>query len=318
MKSKIFRFFIAFILISNSLFAQSGTVKVNGITIAYESFGNVKKDAIILIQGTGATLEHYPIELCEKLAKNGHRVIRFDNRDIGLSSKLDSLGQPDWGAIYPFFKTCNKVPLPYTLLDMGKDVIGLMDALKIKKAHIVGTSMGGAIAQLIAINYPNRLLTLTSISASSGNPNREEGNPEALKALGTPPPTSTNNDSIAKYLVKTYRALGALDTESVLLTRAHRHINRSWYPDGTNRQVAAVFIGDYCDRREDLAKIKIPSLIIHGDKDPIVPLSAGKEVGETIPNSKLYIIKGMGHDISLAFVNELVAEISKTVKSKKN
>lgn len=290
----------------SNIVAQTGTVKSNGITIAYESFGSISDEAIILIQGTGATMLHYPDEMCQKLADQGYRVIRFDNRDIGLSSKLDSLGQPDWDAITPFYQTCKPAPLPYTLLDMGEDVIGLMDALKIEKAHIVGASMGGAIAQLIAIHFPDRLLSLTSISATSGNPARPASDEKALRAMSTPPPETTNKDTLADYLVNTYKVLGAVDNDSVLNARAMGHLKRSWDPEGTLRQVAAVFIGDYCDRRESLAKINIPTTVIHGDSDPLVPLKAGEEVASTIPNAGLCIIKGMGHDISLKFVDGIV------------
>ena len=301
-------------LVFSDGFAQPGTVKANGITIAYESFGDANNESIILIQGTGATLLHYPAELCQKLAKKGYRVIRFDNRDIGLSSKLDSLGQPNWEAIFPLIKTCKPAPLPYTLLDMAKDVVGLMDALAIKKAHIAGASMGGAIAQLIAIHFPDRVLTLVSMSASSGNPNLPPGTEKALTAMATPPPATKNADTLATYLVNVYKALGASDDDKVLKERALGHIKRSWYPEGVNRQVAAVVIGDNCDRRESLAKIKIPTVVIHGDADPLVTLASGKEVAETIPEAELCVINGMGHDISLKSVDEIVACIVKVTK----
>lgn len=295
-----------FILIPNRAVAQSGKVDANGITIAYETFGDPKNEAIVLIQGTGATLLHYPVELCEKLAANDFYVIRFDNRDIGLSTHLDSLGQPDWAAIGPHIGTCNDASLPYTLLDMSKDVTGLMDALRIDKAHIVGASMGGAIAQLIAIHFPQRVLTLTSMSASSGNPLRPQGDANALKTMATPPPQTTDVDSIANYLVGVYKALGGIDSDEVLKERALNHVkNRNWKPESVNRQLAAVLIGDYCDRREQLKQISLPTLVIQGDRDPIVPLDAGKEVAVSIPNSKLCIVEGMGHDISLSFVDEI-------------
>ena len=206
---------VALLVFSNG-FAQPGTVNANGITIAYESLGAASNETIILIQGTGATLLHYPAELCQKLAKKGYRVIRFDNRDIGLSSKLDSLGHPNWEAIFPLIKTCKPAPLPYTLLDMAKDVVGLMDALNIKRAHIAGASMGGAIAQLVAIHFPDRVLTLVSMSASSGNPNLPPGTEKAITAMATPPPATKNADTLATYLVNIYKALGASDDDKVL------------------------------------------------------------------------------------------------------
>lgn len=289
-----------------NVLAQSGKANVNGITIAYESFGNKTDETIVLIQGTGATLLHYPIELCERLAANGYNVIRFDNRDVGLSSHLDSLGQPDWEAIGPFVGSCEPAPLPYTLLDMAKDVTGLMDALEVDKAHIVGTSMGASIAQLIAIHFPDRVLTLTFIASSTGNPTRPQGSPEALKAMATPPPTTSNTDSLTNYLVHMYGILGSVDDRAILKKRAMDHVkNRNWDPKSVNRQVAAVLIGDYCDRRKQLGQLEIPAMVIHGDADPIVPLEAGKEVASSIPNAELCIIEGMGHDLSMEFVDRI-------------
>ncbi|MFA7011278.1 MAG: alpha/beta hydrolase [Bacilli bacterium] len=294
------------ILKINNSIAQPGKVFVNGITIAYESYGNKTDESIILIQGTGATMLHYPIELCERLLANDFNVIRFDNRDVGLSTHLDLLGQPDWAEIGPYIGTCNPAPLQYTLLDMAMDVIGLMDALKIKKAHIVGASMGASIAQLIAIHFPERVITLTSMASSTGNPTRPQGNPDALKAMSTPPPTTSNTDSLANYLVNVYKALGGVDNDLVLKERALNHIkNRNWDPESVNRQVAAVIIGDYCDRREQLAQLNIPTIVLHGNADPLVPLEAGKEVASTIPKAELCIIDGMGHDISMKFVSQI-------------
>lgn len=297
---------IVFALSMGNVWAQSGKANANGITIAYESFGNKTDEAIILIQGTGATLLHYPVELCEGLAANGYYVIRFDNRDVGLSSHLDSLGQPDWETIGPLVGSCEPAQLPYTLLDMAEDVTGLMDALDVEKAHMVGTSMGGSIAQLLAIHFPNRVLTLTSIASSTGNPARPQGNPEVLKVMSTPPPNTSAPDSLANYLVNIYKVLGGVDDSTTLKNRALDHVkNRNWDPKSVNRQVAAVLIGDYCDRREQLSQLNIPTMVVHGDADPLVPLEVGKEVASSIPNAELCIIKGMGHDLSMEFVDNI-------------
>ncbi len=238
---------------------KEGIVHANGINIAYESFGPEKGEAILLIHGTGAQLITWPEELCEQLAQKGYRVICFDNRDVGLSSKPDSLGMPDWSKIIPHIGTCDTTGLPYTLYDMAKDAVGLLDALKINKAHIVGASMGGAIAQLVAIYFPERTLSLTSIMASSGNPKLPPGNPEVLKIMGTPPPQTDDIDTQAKYLFTIYKALSspAYPTpDSVLMRIANNSVKRSWYPVGTARQAAAIIIGDYCDRRDLLKNIK--------------------------------------------------------------
>lgn len=294
--------------------AQPGRVRANGITIAYESFGDKNAEAIIMIQGTGATLLHYPAQLCEKLAAEGYHVIRFDNRDIGLSSKLDSLGTPDWKSIFPLIGTCKPAPLPYTLLDMAKDVIGMMDGFQISKANIVGASMGGAIAQLIAIHFPERVRTLTTLGASSGNPGLPKADQNAIAAMTTPPPATDNKDTLTRYLVHIYKALGAVDDDSVLRKRAMEHINRAWYPQGTARQAAAIIIADNCDRRDLLSKIKIPTMIIHGKNDPLVKVDAAKELAKTIPGAQLCIIEGLGHDISLKYVDKIAECITRIVK----
>lgn len=301
-------------MVFGSSYAQEGKVGANGITIAYESFGKKTDEAIILIQGTGAPMTDWPSEFCQSLADNGFRVIRFDNRDIGLSTHLDSFGQPNWEAIGPMVGTCETKPLPYTINDMAEDVIGLMDALKIKRAHIAGASMGGAIAQLVAIHHPKRTLTLTSISATSGNPELPWGDPKALQAMGTPPPKTENKDSIADHLITIYKALGSTDNDAELKKQALEHLNRSWYPEGAARQGAAILIGDRCDRREQLAKLSMPTMVIHGDKDPIVPFEAGKDVTKTVPNSELCQINGMGHHFSMGFLKELEKCMVKNIR----
>jgi pimeloyl-ACP methyl ester carboxylesterase len=283
-------------------YTQPGTTAANGITIAYESLGKVDAPAIILISGAGAPLTNWPTEFCELLVEEGFRVIRFDNRDVGLSTHLDSLGQPDWAALGPFIRTCDKAPLPYTVADMAGDVAGLMDGLSISKAHIVGASMGGAIAQFLTINFPTRVLTLTTIGASSGNPNLPAPDPLAGKALTAAPPSTTNTDSLVTYLVNLYRSMGSIDPDKMLKERAAAQINRSWYPEGRTRQIAAVTIADNCDRRKDLEKVQVPTIVIHGDVDPLVSGEAAKELSNAIAGSQLYIINGMGHDLSGRFM----------------
>jgi pimeloyl-ACP methyl ester carboxylesterase len=233
MKLKLFNtaklFLVIFLLLSLlEVNAQSKKVKANGIMIAYESFGKATNPKIILINGTSAQMTDWPLAFCEKSADKGYQVIRFDNRDIGLSTHLDSLGAPNWAAIAPLVKTCKPAPLPYTLLDMANDVIGLMDALKIKKANIVGASMGGAIAQLVAIHFPERTLTLTTISASTGDPNLPPASPKVVQAMSTPAPATTNKDTLANYLAKVYLAPGSTDNEATLHKKALEQVTRSY------------------------------------------------------------------------------------------
>ncbi len=306
---------VVFVLSLGKVNAQTKFIKANGITIAYESFGDSDNETVLLIQGTGAQLIDWPVDLCRILAEQGYQVIRFDNRDVGLSTRMDSLGLPDWEAIIPFIRKCKPAPLPYTFVDMAEDASGLLEALHIEKAHMVGVSMGGAIAQLLAINHPEKVLTLTSIMASSGNPDLPQADEKAQKVLTRPVPDTKNPDTLATYLINIYKALGSLDDESTLKEKALAAINRSWYPEGLTRQIAAVLIGDNCDRRQALRKIKVPTMVIHGDADPFVKLACGEEVAATIPNAKLRVIKGMGHDISNKFIKPVTGAILDNLKN---
>jgi pimeloyl-ACP methyl ester carboxylesterase len=278
-------------------------VPANGIEIAYESFGPKNGEAIILIQGTGAQLTLWPKELCERLTSDGYRVIRFDNRDVGLSSHLDSLGTPEWGAIVPKIGTCDTTVLSYTLMDMANDVIGLMDGLEIKKANIVGISMGSAIAQLVALTYPKRTKSLGLIASSSGNPELPPADPEVLKMMSTPPPVTDDIEVLTEHVFRINKALSSssYSSDEKLKELARCSIERSWYPEGTARHVAAIAMG--CDRRGELKKLKMPVVVIHGDEDPIVNLVAGKELSEIIPNANLVIMPEMAHDLPYQLVD---------------
>lgn len=198
---------------------------------------------------------------------------------------------------------------------MAEDVIGLMDALHIDKAHLVGTSMGGAIAQLVTIHFSNRVLSLTCIGASTGNPALPQGDEQALMAMATPPPETSDFEILADYLVGIYSALGAVDDIEKLRERALNHVKyRGWNPESVNRQVAAVLIGDMCDRTELLAQIKIPVMVIHGDVDPLVTIDSGKELAASIPDAELRVIEGMGHDISLQFIDSIADAIGRIAR----
>jgi pimeloyl-ACP methyl ester carboxylesterase len=295
-----------------SIETKKGTAIVNGLSIAFEAFGKEKDETVLLIQGTGAQMTAWPEKLCLALAGKGYRVIRFDHRDVGLSSKLDALGTPDWASIIPQIGRCDVSQLPYTLRNMGEDAVGLMDALKIKKAHIVGVSMGGAIAQLIAIYSPSRTLSLTSIMASSGNPKSVPGNADVLKLMGTPPPQTNNQDSLVKYLFNIYKAMESPrypTPDAELNNIARQSVQRSWYPAGVARQAAAVIVGESCDRRTLLNNVRVPTVVIHGDSDPVVNIEAGKEVAQAIPNSKFLPIAGMGHNLPNALTDQIVDAI---------
>lgn len=309
---KKFLLLLSLLLFVLGIHAQTKFARLkNGLTIAFQAYGNVNDPSIILINGTGSPMTDWPVMFCKRLASHGFRVIRFDNRDAGESTRLDSLGDPDWVALAPFIKTCEPAPLPYTIFDMATDVVEFMSALNISRAHIAGVSMGGEIAQLIAIHHPDRIFTLTCIASSSGNPDLPPPSPAAFEAMSTPAPVTKNKDSMMTYLLNIYKALGSTDNEQTLKNKASETINRSWYPEGSARQVAAILVGGNCDRRSQLSTLKIPVMIIQGDSDPLVLMEAAEELVETIPGAELCMIKGMGHDLSIKFIDRIVEAIVK-------
>jgi pimeloyl-ACP methyl ester carboxylesterase len=268
----------------------------NNVSIEYETFGNPSSPAILLIIGLGDQLIHWDEEFCRRLAEAGRYVIRFDNRDAGLSTKFDEAGVPDITDVIGKLMSGRKVTPPYTIEDMAADAVGLLDALKIEKAHICGMSMGGMIAQSIAIKYPRRVLSLISIYSTTGNPHLPQPKPEVMELLFSTPPQE--REPFIQYELDIFRKITGprfgFDEEWArkLVARAY---DRSFCPQGTGRQLAAILTQN--DRRAALKGVKVPTLIIHGDDDPLVPLEAGKDAAEAVPGAELKIIEGMGHDL---------------------
>lgn len=189
-------------------YAQKGKAQVNDLSIAFESYGEDDREAILLISGLGAQLTMWPDELCEELVQRGYRVIRFDNRDTGLSTHLDSLGRPNWEAIGKAATSGDPVPLPYSLEDMAKDAVGLLNALGIEQAHVAGASMGGAIAQIMAIHHPDRVLSLTSISSETGNPEMP-GPTEEVLTMPPAPPAGSDMEVIIEREIAVRKIIGS-------------------------------------------------------------------------------------------------------------
>ncbi len=268
--------------------------KINGIQIEYETFGKKSSQALLLIAGLGAQLIYWQKEFCIKLAEKGYFVIRYDNRDTGLSTKIESLTASElMGKIGDFF-IGKKSSVPYGFNEMANDGIGLLDALDIDKAHIVGKSMGGYIAQTLCINYPDRILSLTSIFSHTGNLKVFQPTQEVLEVMLTPAPDDREGfiDHLVKLFTVTYGTGKSFDKEF------HRNLvgksfDRCSDRKGVMRHYLAIL--SQKDRTKDLENINAPVLIIHGDEDPLVPLAGGKATADAIPNSKLKIIKGMGH-----------------------
>ncbi|MFW9854287.1 MAG: alpha/beta fold hydrolase [Candidatus Thorarchaeota archaeon] len=277
--------------------------------MTYDTFGNPSNPALLLIGGLGMQMIGWSEDFCKGIAAKGFWVIRFDNRDVGLSTKFDEAGIPDLNLVMQQVMQGEVPEVPYTLLDMAKDAIGLLDTLKIDSAHLVGASMGGAIAQTLAIHFPERVKTLTSIMSTTGNSELPQPDPEAFAILSTTPPS--NREEYIEYGVKIWDLLNGpvypLDHDMVR-KRMATTFDRSYHPWGSGRQAAARFaMGSW---KEELKKVDTPSLIIHGDIDPLVPVEGGKETAAMIPNSKLLIIEGMGHNIPPQVAPRIIEAIS--------
>jgi len=283
------------------------TVFANGIQIEYETFGEPSSPSLLLIAGIGGQMIGWDEELCKEWAGKGLYVIRFDNRDVGLSTKMEETGVPDFPAAIAAGMKGEKVDAPYTLDDMADDAVGLLDALKIDKAHICGISMGGAIAQTIAFRHPSHVRSMTQVYATSGNPELPAGKPETMALLLTPPPEE--REAYIDYMMKFYRAVagrGFPFDEVWHRKLAGRSYDRAFYGPGKARQFLAILA--HGNRKPLLASITAPTLVIHGADDPLVPVSGGRDSAEAIPGAELMIIEGMGHDMPHGSAWPLIVE----------
>lgn len=283
---------------------------VNNLSIEYETLGNPTHPAMLLIMGLGSQLTIWPQEFCESLARAGFHVIRFDNRDIGLSTKMDAAGKPNLLKAGALNTLGLKTNASYTLNDMATDAIGLLDYLGIQKAHIVGLSMGGMIGQILAAQHSQRVLSFTCIMSSSGNP-RLPGPHWRVKLRMIKRPENHDRETLVKFGMQTWRIIGSPDfpaKESELRKMVETAMNRSIYPRGYARHMMAVFASG--SRVALLKKIRIPTLIIHGQSDPLIPVAAAHELHKHISQSKLEIIPGMGHDLPSPLLGKFTAWIT--------
>jgi pimeloyl-ACP methyl ester carboxylesterase len=277
--------------------------KANGIEIEYETFGDPAGPPVLLVMGLGAQMISWHDEFCELLAGRGFHVIRYDNRDSGLSTWMDAAGPADIaGALGGDARPA------YTLDDMAADAAGLLDGLGIPAAHVVGASMGGFIAQLIAINHPDRVLTLTSIMSGPAHPESAPPTPEATAVLFVQPPV-TREERIAQEMWIRKVLMGPDDQfdESFERARAERAIDRAYHPAGTGRQFLAILASH--PRLRQLRQVRVPTLVIHGAADILVPIENGRMVASAVPGSRLVEIKGMGHDLPRRVWPDLLDEI---------
>jgi pimeloyl-ACP methyl ester carboxylesterase len=284
------------------------TARANGIDLCYEIFGKEDAEPMLLIMGLGAQMILWDDEFCQQLASRGFRVIRFDNRDIGKSSKLTG-GKP-LKPLELLKLRFLKIPVeaPYRLRDMAEDTVGLMDALGIKSAHLVGASMGGMIAQEIAISFPQRVRSLTSIMSTTGNPKVPPPTREASAMLMAPPP-ATKEEFLTRF-AQTWKVLRVgsfpLD-EAKDRERAERVFARGLNPAGVGRQLRAILASG--SRKERLRAVKAPTLVIHGTVDPLVRPEGGKDTAASIPGAKLMMVDGMGHAIPIPMWPQIIDAI---------
>jgi pimeloyl-ACP methyl ester carboxylesterase len=262
--------------------------------LEYDTFGSPDDPTLLLIMGFTAQMISWDEEFCRMLADGGLHVVRFDNRDCGLSSKLDGV-EVDSGAVMAAALTGAEVPpVPYTLSDMAADAVGLLDHLGIERAHVMGASMGGMITQTVAIEHPHRCRSAISVMSTCGDPNYGQAAPEAMTALLAPPPASREEyiESAPNWMVwhsKKYR-----DAERTKELAAVGY-DRSFYPEGAPRQLAAIFASG--DRSARLAELSVPTLVIHGRDDTLITPSGGLRTAELIPGAHLLLVSDMGHDM---------------------
>ena len=277
------------------------------IEIEYETFGDPKNPALILMEGHGAQMVKWDTEYCKMFAAKNLYVIRFDNRDCGLSTKFDGI-EVDLGAVLKAALLEETVPpVPYTLSDMAGDVVGLLDFLKIDRAHIFGVSLGGMIAQVLTIEHPTRVRSLISVMSMSGEPEFGQSTPEAIGALLSESPSDRSGYIEHSIVYQVYHSK-KYRSDEFSKTSAARDFDRMYYPQGSARQLAAVYASGR--RTEQLRAIKTPTLVIHGKDDTLISPSGGERTAELIPNAKLVLVDDMGHDMPKPLWGYLVELIS--------
>jgi len=292
-------------------------VRGNGVDIAYQSLDG--DPAILLIHGLGTPLTGWPSSLCDGLAARGFRVVRFDNRDVGRSTYFRQFGAPDIGAMMATLRSGARPVAPYSLDDMAADAAALLDALGIERAHVVGASMGGMIAQLVAIDHPSKTKSLVSIMSTTGRPGLPQAKPEAMRALMALPASPSREDRIATALAAV-KAIGgpaftASDEERAAYLAASIDYT-PFDPAAAARQMAAIVAAP--PRNDGLSRLKIPALVIHGADDPVMPEACGEDTAKSIPGAELLLVPGLGHDFTpsaaalyLEAVGEFVARVER-------
>ncbi|HEV2635841.1 MAG TPA: alpha/beta fold hydrolase [Actinocrinis sp.] len=284
--------------------------QANGIEIEYDTFGEPADPALLLVMGLGMQLTAWLPDFCERLAGHGFHVIRFDNRDIGLSTAFDDGPQPDVMAILGG----DTSSVPYLLEDLAADTIGLLDHLGISVAHVLGVSMGGMITQELITRYPDRFASACSIMSTTGEPSVGQPSPEASAALLSPP--AVDRDGAIERGLAIQRILMSPaypQPDELLRARVAAGYDRSYRPAGTVRQLAAIVASG--DRTEALHSVAIPTVVIHGDADPLVNVSGGRATAAAIPGAQLIVLPGMGHDLPVELWDTIIDAAAANAKA---
>ncbi len=290
-------------------------VRANGIDIEYETTGNRKDPALLLVMGLGAQLTLWPDALCEGLAQRGFYVIRHDNRDVGLSTDFGAAGVPNLMEAFGKLMTGRAVEAPYYLKDMAADAAGLLAALDIDRAHMVGSSMGGMIVQLLAAHYPGLTRSMVSVMSTSGRRGLPMGKPEAVAMLSSQPEGRAREQLVA-HAMKLRNVIGSpgfRSPDDEVRRLVERNIDRRYYPEGAARQYLAILASG--DRVEALKSVKVPTLVLHGEDDPLIPVECARDVAELVPGAQIQTYPGWGHDVPAQMVPPLVERIATFCKA---
>ena len=293
-------------------------VKANSIELAWDSLGHADAEPILLISGLGTQMIRWSELFCKGLAARGYRVIRFDNRDAGCSTHFRTSTAPDFGALAAALMAGRRPDVPYTLYDMAADAIGLLDALEITTAHVVGRSMGGMIAQVLASDHADRVLSLTSIMSSTGNPALPQAAPDVMAMMMRPAPDPMIDPegflAVRLAFARRIAGTGYPFDEDAHRTVLLEEVRRCFDPSGTARQIAAMAVAG--DRRARLANITVPTLVIHGTDDPLILPACGQDTALSIPNAVYLPIDGMGHDLLREFEVRIIDAMCDVMKGR--
>lgn len=280
------------------------SARSNGITLEYKTDGDPADPVLLMIGGLGGQLIAWDVDLVEQFVRRGLFVVRFDNRDVGLSSWFDELGQPD----FPGLLT-GEVRPGYLVSDMADDAVGLLDALGVGAAHVFGLSMGGMIAQSLAISHPDRVRTLISVMSTTGDPSVGQPSAEAVEALLVP--AADDRTAAVNAAVACWRVIGSPGfpfREDVVAASAAAAYDRAYHPAGTARQLAAILGSP--DRTPGLRCLRVPTLVIHGERDLLVDPSGGRATADAVPGASLWSVAGMGHDLPPELFGDLVERVA--------